>query len=133
MLKNSYYDIGGIVISLYEIEQFILKQTSEKTKFTENFDKIIKTKNEYKKILLQCENSNEKFKFLKFGISYPIKVSPTIRIYFPINLEERLKANAYGFLSKHINIDVEQGSISIPETLTTIDESFKNNISYYAE
>lgn len=133
LLKNSYYDIGGLVISLFEIEHYILRQTDETTKFTDNFSKLIQAKAEFTDVLMQDKQSNERLKFLKFGISYPINSSPTLRVYFPINLEERLKVNAYEFLSKNINIDIEQGIIFIPELLTSIDDAFKENINNYTE
>lgn len=133
ILKYSYFDIGGLVLSLYEIEQFILRQTNESTKFTDNFTKVLQSKEEYLDILMQDKHSNEKLKFLKFGISYPLFSSPTLRVYFPLNLEERLKVNAYEYLSKNINIDIEQGIIYVPEMLMSIDDQFKENINYYTE
>ena len=82
---------------------------------------------------MQDKYSNESLKYLNFGIFYPNKSSPTLRIYFPINLFERLKANASEFLNKNINFDEEKAILNIPEILSCIDDNFKDNINYYKE
>lgn len=127
-LKNSYFNIGGIVLSLYEIDSFILKDLNEKTKFTDNFIKII---NHPEQSLYVTINHSNKPKFLNYGICLPTKSSPSLRIFFPNNLTEKLKANAYDFLTNGINIEIDKSTIFIPEYLNHIDENFKGNINNY--
>jgi hypothetical protein len=122
-LKNSYFTIGNIEISLYEIESFILR------------DKII-SDNIYGKIINNTQlNLPEIKKFdllINFGISLPTISSPCIRMYFPMNFLESLKFNALEFFSRNLGIDIQNNTIQIPEYVNWIDSSFVENINSYS-
>ena len=121
-LKNSYFTIGNIEISLYEIESFILR------------DKII-SDNIYGKIIYNSQlNLPDIKKFdllINFGISLPTLSSPCIRMYFPMNFLESLKFNALEFFARNLGIDIQNNTIQIPEYVNWIDSSFVENINNY--
>ena len=68
-----------------------------------------------------------------YGISIPTKTSPSLRIFFPNNLNELLKLNAIDFFSRNINIDMDNCVLLVPEVIMWIDPKFIENIKYYAE
>ena len=131
ILNNSNYDIGGLILSLSDIENFILKRTE---------DTVIKPNEPFQKILnsYTCKAVTIEFslrpKFLNFGLSLPTKASPNLRIYFPINLEENLMNNAHEYLSKAVNPDISQNTIFIYDYLKErIDPNFIKDIYNYEE
>ena len=124
-LKNSYFTIGKVEISLYEIENNILR------------DKLI-LDNIYGKIINNNVQLNlpkiEKFDpIINFGISLPTASSPCIRMYFPMNFEETLKFNALEFFSRSLGIDFQNKIVQIPEYISWIDSSFVDNINKYKD
>ena len=123
-LKNSYFTIGNVEISLYEIENFILR------------DKLI-LDNIYGKIINNIEldlPKIEKFDpIINFGISLPTVSSPSIRMYFPMNFVESLKFNSLEFFSRSLGIDFENKTIQIPEYTSWIDPNFVDNIDKYKD
>lgn len=68
-----------------------------------------------------------------YGISIPTKTSPSLRIFFPNNLNELLKINAMDFYSRNINIDMDNCVLSVPEVIMWVDPKFIENIKYYEE
>ena len=123
-LKNSYFTIGNIEISLYEIESNILR------------DKIIVDKiygNVFESEPLKLPNINKFNSIINFGISLPTVSAPSIRMYFPMNFLESLKLNASLFFSNNLKIDMQNNTIEIPEYATWIDPNFINDMNKYNE
>ena len=123
-LKNSYFTIGNIEISLYEIESCILR---DKTIVDKIYGNIIDTEQ------LKLPNINKFNSIINFGISLPTISSPSIRMYFPMNFLESLKLNASLFFSNNLKIDMQNNTIEIPEYVTWIDPSFLNDMKKYSE
>ena len=123
-LKNSYFTIGNIEISLYEIESKILRDK-------EISDKIYgyASGNEQ----LKFPNINKFNSIINFGISLPTTSAPSIRMYFPMNFSESLKLNASLFFSNNLKIDIQNNTIEIPEYVTFIDSNFINNMEKYSD
>ena len=123
-LKNSYFTIGNVDISLLEIEAFILRD-----------ENIIKN-------IYGININNEQLKLPKidkfepvinFGISLPTISSPDVRIYYPSNFIQSLKFSASLFFSKNLKIDLQRGTIEIPEYINMIEPNFDFNMETYKE
>ena len=123
-LKNSYFTIGSIEISLYEIENFILR---DKSILDNIYGKIINNEQ------LNLPKIEKFDKIINFGISLPTGSSPSIRMYFPMNFVESLKFNALDFFSRSLGIDFQSKTIQIPEYINWIDPSFFDNIDKYKD
>ena len=123
-LKNSYFTIGNIEISLYEIENCILR---EKTVLDKIYGKIVNNKD------LNLPDIQKYDSLINFGISLPTISSPCIRMYFPMNFMESLKFNAMEFFSRSLGVDIQNETIQIPEYINWIDSSFIDNINNYKE
>ena len=123
-LKNSYFTIGNLEISLYEIESKILRDK-------ETSDKIYGYASDNEQIKLP--NINKFNSIINFGISLPTTSAPSIRMYFPMNFSESLKLNASLFFSNNLKLDIQNNTIEIPEYVTFIDSSFINNMEKYNE
>jgi hypothetical protein len=126
-LKNSYFNIGGYDVSLYEIENCIL--TNNLASQNIYGEQPMLRDEEKRKVLLIDEIE----KFTNYGISLPTKSSPNLRIYFPSNLPELLKLNVIEFFSKNINIDLDKNTLNISEYILWIDEQFVENMNRYEE
>ena len=124
-LKNSYFDIGNLVISLYEIESFILRGREISKRIYTNI--IDNTQFKIKQIE-RIDNN-----LINYGISLPIKSSPIIRIYYPFNFIDSLKINAIEFFSRNINYNSQNQNIEIPEYAIWIDPKFKENLNNYKD
>ena len=124
-LKNSYFTIGDVEISLYEIESNILRDKS----ILDNIYGKIK----YNNNKLKLPNVKKFDKLINFGISLPTISSPCLRMYFPMNFLESLKFNAYDYFSKNLGIDLQNKTIQIPEFINWIDSSFIENINNYKD
>ena len=122
-LKNSYFDIGNLVISLYEIESYILRGREISKRIYTNI--IDNTQFKIKQID-RIDNS-----LINYGISLPTKSAPIIRIYYPFNFIDSLKINAIEFFSRNINFNSQNQNIEIPEYVIWIDPKFKENINKY--
>ena len=121
-IKNSYFTIGNVELSLLEIETFILrdKSISDKIYGIKKYDSQL----DLPKI--------EKFdKIINFGIYMVTPSSPSIRIYFPSNFEESLKFNMNEFFWRSIDIDWDNNELKIPEYLTWIEPNFLENVDKY--
>ena len=123
-LKNSYFTIGNLEISLLEIESLILR------------DKNI-IKNIYG-ISINNEQLTlpiiDKFdSIINFGISLSTISSPGIRIYYPSNFLESLKYNATLFFSKNLKIDLINETIEIPQYLNMIEPNFHFSMESYKD
>ena len=123
-LKNSYFTIGNVEISLYEIENCILR---EKTVLDNIYGKIINNTD------LNLPDIKKFDSLINFGISLPTISSPSIRMYFPMNFVESLKFNALEFFSRSLGVDIQNETIQIPEYINWIDSSFIENINNYKE
>ncbi len=122
-LKNSYYQIGNCEISLYEIENGILRKNEISKRI---YKEIIK--GESIKNLPLIKQFNQ---IINFGISIPTNSSPCIRIYFPYNFIELLRLNGVEFFSRLIKIDLKNSIIELPEYLIWIEPNFIDNIENY--
>ena len=123
-LKNSYFTIGNIEISLYEIEIYILR------------DKAISDKiygYVFENYQLKLPNINKFNSMINFGISLPTVSSPSIRMYFPMNFLESLKLNSSLFFSNNLKIDMQNNTIEIPEYMTWIEPNFIHDMNKYNE
>ena len=123
-LKNSYFTIGGMEISLYEIETNIIRERVISNKIYGN---IIDNEQ------LKLPEINKFNSIINFGISLPTISSPSIRMYFPMNFMESLKLNASLFFSNNLKIDMQNNKIEIPEYVTWIDPNFVSNMDKYSE
>ena len=123
-LKNSYFTIGNIEISLYEIESNILR---EKTIVEKIYGNVFENEQ------LKLPNINKFNQIINFGISLPTVSAPSIRMYFPMNFLESLKLNASLFFSNNLKIDMQNNTIEIPEYATWIDPNFINDMKKYNE
>jgi len=128
-LKNSYFNIGGINISLFEIENFVLTDGQ----YSEN------VYGEKPKIHLNDPKYNLKIdsylvdKFIRFGIFFPTKSSPSLKIYFPNSLSQLLKLNAIDYVAKFVNVDVDDKVLEYPEFIAWIDSKFLEKMNEYIE
>ena len=123
-MKNSYFTIGNIEISLYEIESYILREKNI-------VDKIYG--NSFENDQLKLPNINKFTSIINFGISLPTISAPFIRMYFPMNFLDSLKLNASLFFSNNLKIDMQNNTIEIPEYVTWIDPNFITDMNQYSE
>jgi hypothetical protein len=123
-LKNSYFEIGNLVISLYEMETYILrgKETSKRI-----YTNVIDNTQFKIKPVERIENSN----LINYGISLPTVSAPIIRIYYPFNFIDSLKINEIEFFSRNINYNTQNQNIEIPEYALWIDPNFNKNLNNY--
>ena len=122
-LKNSYFDIGNLVISLYEMETYILRGKEIIKKIYTN----IVDNTQFKIKQIERIDNN----LINYGISLPTKSAPIIRIYYPFNFIDTLKMNAIEFFSRNINYNTQNQSLEIPEYSIWIDPNFKDNLNNY--
>ena len=122
-LKNSYYSIGKCEISLYEIENVILRKNEISERI---YREIIKGDSIKNLPLIKSFNN-----IINFGISLPTNSSPALRIYFPFNFIELLRLNGVEFFSRLIKIDFQHFVIELPEYLNWIEPKFIENIENY--
>ena len=123
-LKNSYFTIGNVEISLYEIESNILRDKS----ISDNIYGAIINNTQ-----LNLPKINKFNSLINFGVSLPTVSSPCLRMYFPTNFLESLKFNALEFFSRSLGIDIQNNTIQIPEYINWIDSSFIKNINNYKD
>lgn len=126
-LKNSFFNIGGYEISLYEIENCILRNKT--TSFILYGETIHFTKDD-KRNKLKFNTSN---KYIEFCISIPTISSPSLQIYFPNTLNKQITTNTIEFFNSKITVDIEKSIVNIPEYLLWIDEKFLDRIDKYQE
>ena len=123
-MKNSYFTIGNIEISLIEIENHILRENYIINKiYGKSFDND----------QLKLPNINKYNSLINFGISLPTISSPSIRMYFPMNFFDSLKLNASLFFSNNLKIDMQNNTIEIPEYVTWIEPNFLTDMKKYSE
>ena len=128
-LKNSYFDVGGIHITLFEIENFILTDGV----YSENiYGEKPKVAFNDPKFNLKIDG-NSVDKLIRFGIFLPTKTSPALKIYFPNSLSQLLKLNAIDYVAKFVNLDVDDKIFEYPEFVNWIDPIFVEKISEYKE
>ncbi len=140
-LKNSYYNIGGYEVSLFEIENNILTQDKytqeiygETAKFSDSkrFLQVDDNISEGDDGTLTLTQNTLKI-YRTFGITKPTQSSPSLKVYFPNTINDTLKMNACEYLSSSIKIDIEESIISLPEYLIWIDPKFRENVNVYNE
>ena len=121
-IKNSYFTIGNIELSLLEIETYILrdKAISDKIYGVKKYDSQLD--------LPKIPKYNN---LINFGISMVAMSSPSIRIYYPTNFNETLKFNMNEFFWRNIKIDFDKNELKIPEYLTWVEPNFVENIDKY--
>ena len=122
-LKNSYFEIGNLAISLYEIEKYILRGKEVSKRIYTNI--IDNTQFKIKQVK-RIDNN-----LINYGISLPTISAPIIRIYYPFNFIDSLKMNEIEFFSRNINYNTQTQEIEIPEYAIWIDPNFKNNLNNY--
>ena len=122
-LKNSYFDIGNLVISLYEIETYILRGREISKRIYTN---IVDNSQFRIKEIKRIDNN-----LINYGISLPTSSSPILRIYYPFNFIDSLKINAIEFFSRNINYNTKNRNLEFPEYSTWIDTSFEQNLNNY--
>ena len=123
--KNSYFNIGGINLSLYEIETIILKNNYMAKKL---FSEIIDfpkgdSRNKFK--------IDYTIKYINFAISEPMTSSFKLQLYFPQTIEKQILKNAIDYLNSRIIVDGKNILVKIPEYLSWVDDNFLGNLNYY--
>ena len=121
-MKNSYFTIGNLEISLLEIETYILrdKQISDKIYGIKKYDPQ-----------LDLPKIPKYDNIINFGISMVTNSSPSIRIYFPTNFEQTLKFNMDEFFWRSIKIDLDKNELKIPKYLAWVEPDFLENFDKY--
>jgi hypothetical protein len=123
-LKNSYFNIGGYEVSLYEIENCILTNNTASQNI---YGEVPLFKDDDKRKALKIEHIE---KYTNYGISLPTKSSPGLRIYFPSNLPDLLTLNVIEYFSKNVNVDLEKNTLNVSEYITWIDPNWENIKKY---
>ena len=123
--KNSYFNIGGINFSLYEIETNILRNNYMSKKL---FSEIIDfpkgdSRNKFK--------IDYAIKYMNFAISEPMTSSFKLQIYFPQTIEKQILKNAIDYFNSRIVVDGKNILVKIPEYLSWVDDNFLGNLNYY--
>ena len=126
-LKNSFFNIGGYEISLYEIENCILRSTS--TSFI-LYGEAISFPKEDKRNELKILFPN---KYIEFCIYVPTKSSPNLQIYFPNTLNKQITRNTIDYFNAGITVDIDKCIVNVPEYLMWIDDKFLERIDKYSE
>ena len=121
-LKNSYFTIGNVDISLLEIEAYILRNEN----IINNIYGISINNDQ-----LKLPNIDKYNFVINFGISLPTISSPDLRVYYPTNFFESLKYNATLFFSKNLKINIQNGNIEIPEYINMIEPNFNFNMETF--
>ena len=125
--KNAYFNIGGYILSLFEIENILLKNNYISKKIYGEISDFPKGDLRNRFIV------NDRIKFLNFAISEPMKTCNKLQIYFPQSLEKQIFKNTIDFFSKYIFIESKNYIIKIPEYLSWLEEEFINNLPYYKD
>ena len=125
--KNSYFNIGNINFSLYEIETNILRNNYMSKKL---FSEIIDfpkgdSRNKFK--------IDSMIKYMNFAISEPMTSSFKLQIYFPQTIEKQILKNAIDYFNSRIIVDGKNILVKIPEYLSWVDDNFLGNLNYYKE
>jgi hypothetical protein len=123
--KNSYFNIGGINFSLYEIETNILRNNYMSKKL---FSEIIDFPKGDSRNKFKIDNI---IKYLNFAISEPMTSSFKLQIYFPQTIEKQILTNAIDYFNSRIIVDGKNILVKIPEYLSWVDDNFLENLSYY--
>ena len=123
--KNSYFNIGNINFSLYEIETNILRNNYMSKKL---FSEIIDfpkgdSRNKFK--------IDSVIKYMNFAISEPMTSSFKLQIYFPQTIEKQILKNAIDYFNSRIIVDGKNILVKIPEYLSWVDDNFLGNLNYY--
>lgn len=126
-LKNSYFNIGGFDISLYEIENCILR--NNKTRMWINGESCDFPKEDKRNILKIKHVPRQTF----FCLALPTVSSPNLKIYFPSTLNKLMTLNAIEYVNSSVAVDAQNYSIHIPEYLTWIDDDFRTHLLKYKE
>jgi hypothetical protein len=126
-LKNSFFKIGGYEMNLYEIENCILKNN-------------VVCMNNYGSFPIFAEEDERKIliidkvpKYTAFALSLPTDSCPSLRIYFPNNLNELILLNATDYMKKNINLDLENVTLNVSEYINWIDSNIIDNINSYSD
>ena len=125
--KNSYFNIGGLNFSLYEIETTILRNNYMSKKLFSEFIDFPKgdSRNKFKLV--------NTIKYLNFAISEPMTSSFKLQIYFPQTIEKQILKNAIDYFNSRIIVDGKHILVKIPEYLSWVDDNFLGNLNYYRE
>ena len=125
--KNAYFNIGGYILSLFEIENILLKNNYISKKIYGEISDFPKGDLRNRFIV------NDRIKFLNFAISEPMKTCNKLQIYFPQSLEKPIFKNTIDFFLIYIFINSTNYIIKIPEYLSWLEEEFINNLPYYKD
>ena len=123
--KNSYFNLGGINFSLYEIETNILRNNYMSKKL---FSEIIDFPKGDSRNKFKLDNI---IKYINFAISEPMTSSFKLQIYFPLTIEKQILKNAIDYFNSRIIVDGKNILVKIPEYLSWIDDNFLGNLNYY--
>ena len=123
--KNAYFNIGGINLSLYEIETNILRNNYMAKKL---FSEIIDFPKGDSRNKFKIEYN---IKYLNFAISEPMTSSFKLQLYFPQTIEKQILKNAIDYFNSRIIIDGKNILVKIPEYLSWVDDNFLGNLNYY--
>ena len=122
---NSYFNIGGINFSLYEIETNILRNNYMAKKL---FSEIIDFPKGDSRNKFKIENN---IKYLNFAISEPMTSSFKLQLYFPQTIQKQILKNAIDYFNSRILVDGKNILVKIPEYLSWVDDNFLGNLNYY--
>jgi hypothetical protein len=122
---NSYFNIGGINFSLYEIETNILRNNYMAKKL---FSEIIDFPKGDSRNKFKIEND---IKYINFAISEPMTSSFKLQLYFPQTIQKQVLKNAIDYFNSRILVDGKNILVKIPEYLSWVDDNFLGNLNYY--
>ena len=122
---NSYFNIGGINFSLYEIETNILRNNYMAKKL---FSEIIDFPKGDSRNKFKIENN---IKYINFAISEPMTSSFKLQLYFPQTIQKQILKNAIDYFNSRILVDGKNILVKIPEYLSWVDDNFLGNLNYY--
>ena len=126
-LKNTFFNIGGFELSLYEIENCLLRsQLATEVLYGETFDFA---KGDKRKELKMKELPE----FVQFCMSIPTKTAPNLQIYFPNRIDKQIAWNVRDYFNRSIKVDVEKGVMDVQEYVVWVDDMFLEDVEKYAK
>jgi hypothetical protein len=137
-MANSFYNIGNYVVSLYIIEEIIIKGNYDRSKVNESFldyEGCFLNVNTFLMIeqkTLHLFALSQPFRYLLFFL-FNLRSFPVFYIYNLDNYKSLSEENIVNYLKENLKYETKnnKNNIYISENLQTIDPNFTENISEY--